>query len=229
MILLLGGLGALVFTQTSYFTEEGIKAGIAQVQAKYRELTGRFIEHQTHDTSSSVLFEIGKTHGDILEVASPTTIQEEFSRSDTKLAAWGWVNLGTTITEIKVPATYRFHVKLSEMEQISKANGVLSVRVPKIHPTLPVAFDSQKVERKSSADWLRFDSAEQLQALEKNITPALGARAEGKLKLVQETVRQDTQRFLETWLAAQPQQEIRSARVYFEGEEVSSEAAVPTP
>jgi hypothetical protein len=121
---------------------------------------------QTTLKTEDILLEMGRTHGDILEVASPLKTTETFSRADVRHAAWGWVYMGTTTSEIKVPATFRFHIKLSEMKQARLDDSVLIVTAPVIHPTLPVAFDTEGMEKKTGGTWLRFDAAQQLTELE---------------------------------------------------------------
>lgn len=216
------GLGALLLTQTSYFTEQSIKQGLAIVKGKIQELTGSFITSEIKEDGAAFVHRIGQTHGDVIEVASPTLIQEEFSRADTKYAAWGWVNMGTTVTEIKVPATYRFHIKLSEVKEVRVQDGIMKVVIPRIIPTVPVAFDSQKIERKSSSGWLRFNEVTQLSELERNLTPALEARASGKLQLVKELARKDIQAFFERVLpqVSPETPKIEKVEVYFEGEDL---------
>lgn len=186
-----------------------------------------------HTQTSSILLEIGRTHGDVLEVASPLKTVELFSKTDTRTAAWGWVSLGTAASEIKVPATYRFHVKLSELQHARVQNRVLIVMAPQIHPTLPVAFDSTGMEKKSSGDWLRFDTADQLTALEKNITPALTARAQEHVLNIREQARKDLEEFVQKWVVeTNPayRNDISAVKVVFPGENPASvKAELPLP
>ena len=79
-------------------------------------VTGGFMTNQTTLKTDEILLEMGRTHGDVLEAASPLKTMETFSRGDVRFAAWGWVYLGTTISEIKVPTSYRFHIKLKPKE-----------------------------------------------------------------------------------------------------------------
>jgi hypothetical protein len=181
-----------------------------------------FFRTETTLKTEEILLEMGRTHGDILEVASPMKTMETFSKADARFAAWGWVYLGTATSEIKVPATYRFHIKLSEMKQARLDDSVLIVTAPVIHPSLPVAFDTSKVEKKTDGTWLRFDAAQQLADLEKSVTPALAARAQGHVNTVRENARRDIEEFVQKWIVeAHPEyrEHIKAVKVIFPGED----------
>ncbi len=185
------------------------------------KLTAGFFSSKVEVTASQVLVEIGRTHGDVLEVASPTKTVEIMKRSDTRFAAWGWFYVGTATSEIRVPATYRFHIKLSEMKNARIENGVLSLTVPTIHPSLPVAFDTKGMEKRSGGSWLRFDADAQLADMEKNLTAELNARAVGHATNVKEAARKDIEEFVEKWIVqTHPvyQKQIHSVKILFDGE-----------
>jgi hypothetical protein len=176
---------------------------------------------------------MGRTHGDVLEVASPMKTMETFSRGDVRFAAWGWVYLGTTTSEIKVPATYRFHIKLSEMKQSRLDDSVLIITAPAIHPTLPVAFDTRAMEKKTDGTWFRFDAAEQLADLEKTVTPALAARAQAHVKTVRENARRDIEEFVQKWIVESQSDyrtKIKAVKVIFPGEDARvHDTGTPVP
>ena len=46
-----------------------------------------------------------------LEVATTHQV-EVFERIDTKRLLWGWIDLGTNVALLRVPVTYRYHIKL---------------------------------------------------------------------------------------------------------------------
>jgi hypothetical protein len=185
-------------------------------------VSGGFFTTQTTLKTEEILLEMGRTHGEILEVASPMKTMETFSREDTRFAAWGWVYLGTATSEIKVPASYRFHIKLSEMKQARLDENVLIVSAPVIHPTLPVAFDTMKMQKKTDGTWLRFDAAQQLADLEKTVTPALAERAQGHVNTVRENARRDIEEFVQKWIVeSHPEyrEHIKAVKVIFPGED----------
>jgi hypothetical protein len=186
------------------------------------KVSSGFMTSQTTLKTEEILLEMGRTHGDVLEVASPLKTMETFSRGDVRFGAWGWVYLGTTISEIKVPATYRFHIKLSEMKQARFDDSVLIITAPAIHPTLPVAFDTTAMEKKAEGTWLRFDAEQQLADLEKSITPALATRAEGHVNSVRENARRDIEEFVQKWIVeSRPdyRAKIKAVKVIFPGED----------
>jgi hypothetical protein len=202
-------------------TVVALRFGESAKQA-FGKVTGGFMTSHTTLKADEILLEMGRTHGDVLEVASPLKTVETFSRGDVRFAAWGWVYLGTTISEIKVPATYRFHIKLSEMKQSRLDDSVLIVTAPAIHPTLPVAFDTMAMEKKADGTWLRFDAEQQLAELESSVTPALALRAEGHVKTVRENARRDIEEFVQKWIVdSQPnyRAKIKAVKVIFPGED----------
>ena len=186
------------------------------------KVTGGFFTTQSTLKTEEILVEIGRTHGDILEVASPMKTVEIFSRGDVRYAAWGWVYLGTATSEIKLPATYRFHIKLSELKQARLDGNVLVITAPTIHPSLPVAFDTAAVEKKTDGTWLRFDAAQQLADLEKTVTPVLALRAKEHTTTVREHARRDIEEFVQKWIVeSHPdyRAQIKAVKVIFPGED----------
>lgn len=191
-----------------------------------------FWETKVTTEHREIVLEIRPTHGDVLEVASPMTAMEYFQRSDERYAAWGWVYLGRTTSEIKVPATYRFHIKLSELKRARLENGVLTVTAPAVTPSLPVAIDTSQMEKKAAGTWLRFDAAQQLAELEKSMTPDLNKRAEGHVSTVREIARKDIAEFVQKWIVeAHPDYaaQVRALRVVFPGEKEESVRMEPLP
>lgn len=197
------------------------------------KFTSGFLTTRTTLKTEEILLEIGRTHGDVLEVASPMKTMETFSKSDVRFAAWGWVYLGSATSEIKVPATYRFHIKLSEMKQARLDGSVLVVTAPMIRPSLPVAFDTAAMEKKTDDTWLRFDAAQQLADLEKTVTPALAVRAIGHVATVRETARRDIEEFVQKWIVeSHPdyRSQIKAVKVIFPGEDARvQEKGTPVP
>lgn len=177
-----------------------------------------------------VILEISPTHGDVLEVASPMKTTEIFRKSDSRYAAWGWVYMGTATSEIKVPAVYRFHIKLSEMKKARLKDGVLTIETPPAQPSLPVAIDTSGMEKKTDGTWLRLDTAQQLAELEKSITPELNARAARHLTTIREIARSDIQKFVQKWVVESHQDyrdQIKAVRIVFPDEPLEADASKP--
>lgn len=219
----------LCFTGVALYVGMTLKEAFAQPG---KLLSGFFTSEVKH-SASQVLLEIQRTHGDHLEVASPTTTVETFTKADSKMAAWGKIYLGTTITEIKVPATYRFHVKLSEMKDAKVDGNVLIITAPEIRPSLPVAFDTAGIEKKSDSGWARFNSEEQLAEMEKKISEGLAERAVKQGEVVREHARKDIEEFVQRWIVdnnPKLREQVRAIKVLFPGEtaeKVKSETLLP--
>lgn len=164
-----------------------------------------------------------------LEVALAESV-ETVSRSDERSAIWDLLPLGTTTVEIRVPVTYRYHLRLDESWTIVVEDGICRVAAPALRPSLPPAIHTHRIERRAESSWLRFDAAEQLVELERQLTPRLSmlARDPRHLALVREPARQTVARFVRAWLLthdAWGSEQVRAIHVRFAddgGEELDS-------
>lgn len=139
-------------------------------------IIGGFTKNDITQVFRENLIKVTATDGDILEVAT-LDMEETLKRYDTKSIAWNLINIGTTVSEIRVPAVFRYHVKLSDDWQVSVENDTAIVVAPVLRPSLPPAIHTDKMEKKSEAGWGRFNADDNLSALEKSITPSLQTRA----------------------------------------------------
>ncbi|MEO7972958.1 MAG: hypothetical protein ABIU84_05180, partial [Thermoanaerobaculia bacterium] len=119
---------------------------------------------------------IAPSSGGRLEVAVAESV-ETLSRSDERRAFWDLVPLGTTTVALRVPVTYRYHLRLDDTWKIEVRDGFCRVDAPALRPSLPPAIHTDRIERHSEESWLRFDGAEQLAALEAQLTPRLSVLA----------------------------------------------------
>lgn len=140
-----------------------------------------------------------RTEGGLLEVAGMIKL-EDFYREDN--LKWWFVDWGTTISQIRVEATYRYHVKLSEEWRVRIKDSVCIVESPQLEPTLPVAIDTAKTVHKTDRGWARFNEDENLELLRKSISGNLRQRAKRPeyLNLVREPARKTIEEFIATWL-----------------------------
>lgn len=180
--------------------------------------------------SESPIFELIKVGRLEVAVAKST---ESFERKTEQTAVWKTINLGATVSEIKVPATYRYHLDLAEDWKIEIKDKCCVVHAPSLKPSLPVAFQTDKMEKYSQTGWGRFDGAEQLDELEKQITPRLNKRASepGHMKAAQREARDVVARFVRTWLLSSGQwknDRFTSITVLFANEDPSAVSAQPT-
>ena len=178
-----------------------------------RDLPGRLTHQEITETFRQSVTEIISTNGDILEVATMQT-DETLTKFDMKTILNDAVYLGTTISEIRTPVVYRYHIRLSDPWQLSTEQGGIVVHAPLLRPTLPPAIRTESMEKKSEAGWLRFNAAENLAALEKGLTPALEKRAgnPAHINLVRETARKSVVEFVKKWLLKDARNSAESAR-----------------
>ena len=75
-------------------------------------------------------------------------------------------------------------------------------RAPAIKPSLPVAFDTTLMEQYTRAGWARFNKEENLEALQRSMTPTLAARASGGAYrgLAEDAARKTIAEFITIWL-----------------------------
>ena len=162
-------------------------------------------QHITQTFRESVT-RIEPTRGDVLELVTLES-DETISKYDMKTLFNDLVYLGTTVSEIKVPAVYRYHLKISDDWRISTNGNVITVVAPVIRPSLPPAIRTEKMEKKSESGWLRFNKEENLAELERSLTPTLEQRAgsPGKIKQVREASRKSVAEFVKNWLLKEQQ------------------------
>ena len=140
-----------------------------------------------------------RTRGGLLEVATVRAL-ERFTREDSR-DFWG-IDLGTTVSQIQVPVTYRFHIEMAREWPIEVRGLTAIARAPAIKPSLPVAFDTTLMEQYTRAGWARFNKEENLEALQRSMTPTLAARASGDAYrgLAEEAARKTIAEFITIWL-----------------------------
>jgi hypothetical protein len=140
-----------------------------------------------------------RTRGGLLEVATVRAL-ERFTREDSR-DFWG-IDLGTTVSQIQVPVTYRFHIEMAREWPIEVRGLTAIAQAPAIKPSLPVAFDTTLMEKYTRAGWARFNKEENLEALQRSMTPTLAARASGDAYrgLAEEAARKTIAEFITIWL-----------------------------
>lgn len=170
--------------------------------------------------------------GSHLEIATAEA-SERFSRT-TNFEVFGKkLPMSTSVSEITVPATYRFHIDLNDEWNLTSDGKRLVVRAPRVRPTLPVAFDTGKVEKKTSSGWVRWDADDDLADLEKGITGELAIRAADPdtIAKIEDEGRIAVARFVRTWLLTREawgDGRFEEIVVIFEGEEESPDVLPQT-
>jgi hypothetical protein len=169
-------------------------------------IAGRFATGTITTTFVSAIPHLVPDGGTLLELAA-FEATETLSRTDDRRVFFDMVPLGATVSEIRVPVTYRYHLRLDEPWRLEVADGTCVVHAPPIRPTLPPAIHTDRMEKRSESGWLRFDEAEQMEALERSLTPTLSARARDPehLELVREQCRRRVADFVRSWLLLEDQ------------------------
>lgn len=167
---------------------------LPSIAEKFREgrITTTFVEGLPDATS---------TQGNILELATSEN-QEFFRREDSKLTLWGYLDLGTTVSEIRVPVTFRYHLRLTDPWRLSVRGNVCVVAAPRVRPSLPPAIHTDRMEKSTTSGWGRFNKGENLAELERGLTPMLEERAADPrhLRLVREECRKSVAEYVRNWL-----------------------------
>lgn len=137
-----------------------------------------------------------------LEVATSRQT-ETFERTDSKSLLWGWLDLGTNVASLRVPVTYRYHLRLSDPWKLDVQGNTVLVRPPPLRASLPPAFHSDGLEARTQRGWGRLPPDQLLADLQRDLTPTLSQYAEDprRLDLVREPARQAVAEFVRRWLA----------------------------
>ena len=136
-----------------------------------------------------------------LEVATSEQV-EFFERSDQKTLLWGLLDLGTNIATIRVPATYRYHIRLHDAWHLETRDGTVIVQAPPLRSSQPPAIHTHRMEKNTQRGWCRLGPDKMLEALEREITPTLSRYSEDPrhLGLVRDTGRESVALFVRRWL-----------------------------
>jgi len=203
---------------------------VRAVGSSAADIAGRFSTGTITTTFVSAIPRLAPDGGTKLELAA-FEATEIISETDDRRTFFDLVPLGATVSEIRVPVTYRYHLRLDEEWRLEVSDGICTVHAPPIRPTLPPAIHTDKLEKRSESAWLRFDEDEQMEALEKSLTPTLSERAAdpGHLELVRERCRRQVADFVQSWLLLEDQwgpDRFNHVKVIFADED-STLAALP--
>ena len=158
---------------------------------------------------------------------------EILRNTDELRIGWDLIPLGTTVTEIRVPVTYRYHLRFDEPWLLEVEGQSCVVYAPEIQPTLPPAIDTGRMEKFSERGWFRFNEEEQMEELEHSITAVLSERAADSrhLEMVRERCRLEVAEFVRSWLLLEDhwrEDRFRSVTVIF-ADEIAPEANLQPP
>lgn len=235
VVVLLGLFALIAYLVTLSSARQAAGDAARAVSRAAREVGGLAERFRTGTVTTRFLAAIPKltpTGNGNLELAT-AVVTETFSRTDERRIFWDSISLGQTTAEIKVPVTYRYHVRLSDPWTVEVKGQTCVVRAPRLRPSLPPAIHTDQMEKRTREGWLRFDASDQLEQLERSITPTLEAYASDPqhLDLVREECRRTVARFVRSWLMLEEQWEsnrIQFIVVTFADDQPSPEDYTPT-
>ncbi len=212
---------------------EGMGRAVGGAAAERVErLAESFLTADVNEIFLSYLPEVTSTRGGNLELAT-LRLNEVLTRTDERRVFWDQVYLGTNVTEIRVPVTFRYHLRLHDPWRLEVSDQTCVVHAPRIRATQPPAIHTSGMQRRLEEGWLRFDAEDQLAELESGLTARLEQLAEDRrhLALVREECRRTVGEFVRDWLLREDQwrsDRLRTIRVVFpdEPQEASGESDV---
>lgn len=204
LVAIVAGVAYMLVRGTLDLGEQTIRAGadtVDRVADRAERIAKRFRTGTITETFRSSLPTIDRNRSGLLEVGTLEMV-ETFERSDERRVFWDAIPLGTTVSEIQVPVTYRYHVRLDGAWSLTVDEHTCRVVAPAIQPTLPPAIHTEGLEKRSEESWLRFDGDDQLAELEKGITPRLRQMAGDPrhVAAVRDAARTTVAEFVRSWL-----------------------------
>ena len=197
------GIAVLLLAGTAAFL--ALSHGCATLVQK--TLPEMKISRAVNRTIQQSIADIRATKGDVLLLAELETL-ETIRESDTKLLRVPYtdfdISVGTTESEVRVPAHYRYFVRLdspirAEIEQHGKWRRCV-IHAPALEAQTPVGIDSNRMEIRVDAGWLRFNKDEARDKVLKSISSVLEMRAPEKIPLAQDKARAAFASFVRNWL-----------------------------
>ena len=235
VILALGLLTYVVFQQIGRTAREGGRAAtevVRELGESAVDIAAAFRSGTITNTFISAIPSFSPDGGARLELAAFEAVEILRSTDELRIG-WDLIPLGTTVSEIRVPATYRYHLRFDEPWLLEVEGQTCVVHAPAIKPTLPPAIDTARMEKFSERGWLRFNEEEQMDELEHSITAVLSERAADSrhIEIVRERCRLALAEFVRSWLLLEDHwrdDRFRSVTVIF-ADETTAEAALQPP
>lgn len=172
-----------------------------------------------------------RTNGGLLEVSTITS--PEHFEATTNHEIFG-VPVGSTITTLRVPATYRYHIELAPEWKILLRDKTFVVVAPAVKASLPVAIDTARLEAQSFGVWSLFTGQTQIDQLQRSITKALADKANSGpyIQMQRESARATVKEFVAKWLITQEQWKSAATypiKVFFADEPIQALGSIPPP
>jgi len=199
LLIALCGAAWLVLDKLAVFAD-GPAGGAAQAAAGARQSLGRLFSGDIEATFRDELTTIFPMKAGNLEVAA-FEAAATFTHVSTRTVAG--IRVGTTEVEIRVPAIYRYHIPLDDPDwsaTIEPDASTARITAPAPRPSLPVAIDTARLQKREREGWYRFDGRRQMEALERSMTPRLEENAHENLERIREDARRTVAEFVRLWL-----------------------------
>jgi hypothetical protein len=234
VVVALGLLVYLALVQVTRSIREGGRAAVDTVRDLGEgavDIAAAFKSGNITTTFISSVPRLVPDGGAKLEVAAFEAV-ETVRTTDELRIAWDRVSLGTTVTEIRVPVTYRYHLRLDDPWRLEVEGHSCIVHAPQIRASQPPAIHTDGLERRSERGWLRFNEDEQMAELERSLTEVLSKRATdaAHLDMVRERARLEVAEFVRSWLLLEDhwrRDRFRSVVVVFADEPVQPSSSLP--
>jgi len=221
IVTLVLGAGFAVYRLSLQRAGDAARAA-ASVAARMADAARNLMHGDVTERFVAAIPEIEGAGAGRLELVSAQAV-ETFTRTDQRRILWDKIDLGTSVSEIRVPVTYRYHLRLDGPWRVEIESGVAVVHAPAMRPSLPVAIHTGGMEKRFDDGWLRFDGADQLEALERTVTTRLDTLASDPrhLGLVRDEARRTVAAFVRGWLLREDQwgpERVRAIKVLFADE-----------
>lgn len=134
-----------------------------------------------------------------LEVATARQV-EFFERTDHRTLLG--VSLGTNVAQLRLPVSYRYHLRLADPWRLEVQGSHLIVHAPVLQASLPPAIHTDEMEARTERGWCRCAPEDLLRELHREVTPLISqwASNEQHLGMVRETARLQVAEFMRRWL-----------------------------
>ena len=227
VVVSIGVLVLVAFIYTIRMPERLIKTtgkGVASTVDSLSVAAEKFRQGTITKTFTASIPEFENNQGGLLELAKVTATETFKSQDELKYDfRWFELSAGTTTTEIRVPVTYRYHLRMRDSWRLDVSDRVCIVYAPEIRPSQPPALHTDKMEKSSDEGWARFNALEQMDELEKAITPTIRKYAadDKHIDSVRENCRKSVREFVQSWLLREGQWgegKFDIVKVYFPGE-----------
>lgn len=174
--------------------------------------------------------EVIRTKAGLLQISTLKSAETFKASKDHEI--FGLISLGSTVTQIRVPAVFNYHIELAPELKVIVRDKTFIVVAPPVKPTLPVAIDTARLQRFSSGMWSFITGTSELDLMQRSITQTLSVKAStpSYIQYQREAARKTVGEFVEKWLITQGKWDAKHAdtiKVFFADEPIGSMGQIP--